>query len=145
VVRLDIGAVTLGTDLFLHYLRGDISLTRSIDSLLVEGQFDTALDSECVRCLATFTLPLTVKIDDLTFALPQAPRDDHQYHVSQDGWIYVDLALREQVLLNIPLRPLCRPDCRGLCSQCGQDLNRGTCDCQQQTGDPRLSALRDLL
>ena len=145
VVRLDIEAVTLGTDLFLHFVRGDISLTRGIDCLLMEGQLDTALNSECVRCLATFALPLTVNIDDLTFALPQASSDDHQYRVSQDGWIHADLALREQVLLNIPLRPLCRPACQGLCSQCGQDLNRGTCDCQQQTGAPRLSVLGDLL
>ena len=145
VVHLDRGAVTLGDNLVLHYLRGDISLIRSTDGLLAEGQLDTAIDGECVRCLTLFPLPLTVQLDDLVFALPHAPHNDDVYRVSGDGWIHADLALREQILLNIPFRSLCRPDCRGLCSQCGEDLNNGTCDCQKQTGDPRLAALRDLL
>jgi uncharacterized protein len=145
VVHLDKRAVTLGDDLFLHYLRGDIRLTLSTDGLLAEGQLDTALDSECVRCLASFPLSLTVQLDDLTFALPRASPQDYLYRISENGWIDADQALSEQILLNIPLRPLCRPDCRGLCSQCGQNLNTGTCDCQEQAGDPRLAALRDLL
>jgi uncharacterized protein len=53
--------------------------------------------------------------------------------------------LHEQVLLTIPLQTLCRPDCRGLCSQCGQNLNEGSCQCSDNTGDPRLAALRTLL
>jgi uncharacterized protein len=145
VVRLDTGAVALGDDLVLHYLRGEINLIRSTDSVLAEGRIDIALDGECVGCLATLSLPVTVQLDDLLFALPYASRNDHQYRISENGWIYADLALREQILLSIPISPLCRPDCRGLCSQCGQDLNNGTCDCQQLTGDPRLAALRDLL
>jgi uncharacterized protein len=145
VVHLDTGAVTLGDDLVLHFLRGDINLIRSTDSVLAEGQIDTALNSECVGCLATISLPVTVQLDDLLFALPYASRNTHQYRISENGWVYADLALREQILLSIPQSPLCRPDCRGLCSQCGQNLNNGTCDCQQQAGDPRLAVLRDLL
>ncbi len=145
VVHLDMGAVTLGDDLVLQYLRGDISLTRITDGLMAEGQLDTAFDSECVRCLASFSLPLTVQIDDLTFALPQAPSKVSEYRISEHGWIYADEALREQIVLNVPFGVPCRPDCRGLCSQCGQNLNEGTCDCKEQTTDPRFEALRDLL
>ncbi len=145
VVHLDMGAVTLGDDLVLQYLRGDISLTRITDGLMAEGQLDTAFDSECVRCLASFSLPLTVQIDDLTFALPQAPSKVSEYRISEHGWIYADEALREQIVLNVPFGVPCRPDCRGLCSQCGQNLNDGTCDCEEQTTDPRFEALRDLL
>jgi uncharacterized protein len=145
VVHLGLGAVTLGDDLVLHYLRGDISLTRSTDGLMAEGQLDTALDGECGRCLTSFSLSLTIQLDDLTFALPQASPKVSEYRVSEHGWIDGTLALREQILLNIPLSPLCRPDCRGLCSQCGQDLNEGMCDCPDQTIDPRFAVLRDLL
>ena len=145
VVHLDMGAVTLGDDLVLQYLRGDISLTRITDGLMAEGQLDTAFDSECVRCLASLSLPLTVQIDDLTFALPQAPSKVSEYRISEHGWIYADEALREQIVLNVPFGVPCRPDCRGLCSQCGQNLNEGTCDCEEQTTDPRFEALRDLL
>jgi uncharacterized protein len=145
VVHLDKDAVALGGDLFLYYLRGDIWLTRSTDGLLAEAQLETALDGECVRCLVPFVLPLIVQFDDLTFALPHASSKDCQYRISEDGGVEMGLALREQILLDIPLRALCRPDCRGLCSQCGQDLNNGTCDCREQEGDPRLAVLRDLL
>jgi uncharacterized protein len=145
VVHLDIGAVTLGEDLVLHYLRGDILFTRTADGLMAEGRLETELDGECVRCLASFPLPLTVQLDDLIFALPQASPRVSEYRIPESGWINATSALREQILLNIPLSSLCRPDCRGLCSQCGQDLNIGTCDCHEQTIDPRLAVLRDLL
>jgi uncharacterized protein len=145
VVHLDIEAVTLGDDLVLHYLRGDIRFTRTADGLMAEGQLETELDGECVRCLASIPLPLTVQLDDLIFALPQASPGVSEYRISESGWINGKAALREQILLNIPLSSLCRPDCRGLCSQCGQDLNTGTCDCHEQAIDPRLAVLRDLL
>jgi uncharacterized protein len=145
VVHLDVEAVTLGNDLDLQRLQGEINLTRSTDCLLAEGQLDATLDSECVRCLASFPLSLTIQLDDLTFTLPHISSQDNQYRISKDGWIHASLALREQAMLNTPLRPLCRPDCRGLCSSCGQDLNDGTCDCQEQELDPRLAALRNLL
>lgn len=144
-VHLDVGAVTLGGDLALHYLRGDISLTRTTDGLLAEGLLDTALDSECVRCLEARSFPLMVQLEDLIYAVPQASSKVSEYRILEHGWIDTTLALREQILLNIPQSSLCRPDCRGLCSQCGQDLNNGTCDCEAQTIDPRLDVLRDLL
>jgi uncharacterized protein len=49
------------------------------------------------------------------------------------------------LVLGVPARSLCRPDCRGLCPSCGQDLNQTACDCSAQEIDPRLEALRDLL
>jgi len=145
VVHLDQKVVTLGDDLVLHYLRGDVRFTRTTDGLLAEGRLQTALDSECVRCLASFALPLTLQLDDLIFTLPQIPVRDNQYRIMDSGWINATAALREQIFLSVPLQSLCRPDCKGLCAQCGQDLNVGTCDCSEQPTDPRLEILRDLL
>lgn len=145
VVHLDMGALTLGGDLVLHCLSGDISFTRTSDGLLAEGRLDTAFDGECVRCLASFYLPLTVQLDGLTFALPQASPKAGEYRIAEHGWVNATLALREQILLNFPQNSLCGPDCRGLCSQCGQDLNSGTCDCEDKIVDARLAVLRDLL
>ena len=144
VLHLNSGAVTLGDDLNLHYLRGDVGLTRIIEGLLAEGELETAFDYECVRCLMPFPLSLTVELEDLMFALPRSSKN-HQYRISEDGWIYLNSALREQILLSIPMRTLCRPDCKGLCSQCGQNWNEGPCDCLEQGVDPRLAILRDLL
>jgi uncharacterized protein len=145
VVHLDTEAVTLDDDLALFFLRGDVSLTRTTDGLLAEGHLETALDIECARCLTLFTLPLTIELEDLTFALPQVSPKVSEYRISDSGWVNLVPALREQVLLNMPLNPLCRADCRGLCSQCGKDLNLGPCDCSDEDIDPRLAKLRDLL
>lgn len=145
VVHIDVEAVTLGGDLVLRFLRGDVSLTRTADGLMAEGQLDTLLDVECSRCLTSFALSFIVQLDDLTFALPQVPSRVSEYRISEHGWIDTTLALREQILLSIPLITLCRPDCQGLCGQCGQDLNTGSCDCREETIDPRLAVLRDLL
>ena len=145
VVHLDVGEIALGDDLVVQQLRGDINLTRTSRGLMAEGQLDVSLDGECVRCLASFPLPLKVQLDDLTFVLPQTSSEGNDYRISEHGWVDTTLALREQILLHIPLGATCRPDCRGLCSQCGQDLNAGTCDCEIQSVDPRLSVLRDLL
>jgi uncharacterized protein len=52
--------------------------------------------------------------------------------------------MRQDILLALPPRPLCKPDCAGLCSQCGQNLNEGPCTCEQPLDDPRWEALRAL-
>jgi len=53
--------------------------------------------------------------------------------------------MREQCYLSLPMKPLCRPDCRGLCPQCGTNLNRGACACRREWDDPRLTALKTLV
>ena len=145
VVHLDVDEATLGDDLLVHHMRGEITLTRTSSGLLAEGQVDVSLDGECVRCLTQIPLPLEIQLDDLRFALPQTPPEGDAYRISEHGWVDMASALREQILLNIPLRTLCRPACQGLCDQCGQDLNAGTCDCDTESVDPRLEALRGLL
>jgi uncharacterized protein len=53
--------------------------------------------------------------------------------------------LREQLLLMLPVKPLCRPDCAGLCASCGKDLNEGSCTCSKRNVDPRFAILENLL
>jgi len=73
---------------------------------------------------------------------------EHALHESDLGVLYVegpvletDPILVEQLQLNIPMKPLCRPDCPGLCPRCGADLNLGSCECTAPTGDSRWAAL----
>jgi uncharacterized protein len=63
-----------------------------------------------------------------------------------DGVPVLNLAalLWEEFSLALPVKPLCRPDCKGLCPECGKNLNEGACGCSPDTGDPRLAALRQL-
>lgn len=138
------GQRPLGSDLTVEYLRGTVRLTRTDRRLLGQGHIKTELVTECVRCLEPFDLSLDVRFEELFTFFPTNPADK-TYHVGEDGFLNLELALHEQVLLAIPIQAVCRPDCRGLCSHCGQNLNEETCQCSDDTDDPRLAALRTLV
>ncbi|MCX7887224.1 MAG: DUF177 domain-containing protein [Verrucomicrobiae bacterium] len=101
-------------------------------SLLVTGRLQTEATLQCGRCLRIFQQVLTVTrfvyLQELT------------------GEDFVDLTprIREDILLELPQRALCRPDCKGLCPQCGKDLNEGTCNCRIVREDLRWQALDQL-
>ena len=141
-LELDVDEVhqTLG-DLKVDYVRGQLLLTRTTRGVLIKGHFSTELEVECVRCLEPFHLALTVPLEEM-FAL--SPASDPIYFVDE-GWLDLRLPLREQILLARPMHSLCRPDCKGLCVTCGQNLNTGQCSCEQDEIDPRLAALKNLL
>ena len=144
-LTIDESRCNLSQDLTVDFLRGNLTLTRTDQHILVEGTLKSALSAECVRCLDSFHLPLQVRIEEL-FALTAAPHvADPLYAVEPDGTIELTLPLREQVLLAQPIKPICQPDCKGLCNQCGKNLNEGPCECNDESIDPRLAALKALL
>ncbi len=145
-VTLDIdeGQHRLPGDLEVDYVRGTVRLTRTDQRALANARLGTRVGAECVRCLEPFKLPLEVRFEEMLTLFPANP-PDKTYHIGEDGYLNLDRILAEQILLAMPIQVLCRPDCRGLCSQCGQNLNEGTCEHSEDTGDPRLAALRDLL
>ena len=129
-------------DLNVGFVRGALRLTRANRRVLVNGQLQVAVDAECVRCLTTFQLKLDLQIEEL-FAL--SPSADPVYFIDEGGWLNLLQPLREQILLAMPIHLVCRPGCKGLCSQCGQNLNDGSCGCDAENIDPRLAALKALL
>ena len=139
---LDVDEVhqTLG-DLKVDYVRGQLLLTRTTRGALARGQFSTKLEVECVRCLESFQLALIVPMEEMfTFSAASDPT-----YLIDEGWLDLRQPLREQILLALPMHSLCRPDCRGLCPNCGQNLNEGQCTCSTEDIDPRLADLRKLL
>ncbi len=139
---LDVDEVnqTLG-DLKVYYVRGQVLLTRTTRGVLAKGQFATELETECVRCLEPFRLALTVPMEEMfTFS----PAADPIYNIDE-GWLDLRQPLREQIMLTMPMHMLCRPDCKGLCTSCGQNLNEGPCNCITEEVDPRLAALKKLV
>ena len=141
-LSLDIDEVhqTLG-DLKVDYVRGHLLLTRTNRGVLAKGQFSTELEAECGRCLELFHLALTMPMEEM-FAFSAAA--DPIYFIDE-GWLDLRAPLREQIMLALPMHSLCRLDCRGLCSNCGQNLNEGPCLCSAEEIDPRLADLKRLL
>lgn len=124
----------------------------------VRGRLEGSLEAGCARCLEPYALPVRQELD--LFYLPRAadrPQEqeeevglsDHDVVVGYYDGDGLDLgeAMREQIVLGLPLKPLCREDCRGRCPGCGQDRNRQACACPaaEEPGDPRLAPLRKLL
>lgn len=143
-LNVDTGPQSL-SDLEVDFLRGTIQVIRVQGGLLVQGAVESQLGLECVRCLESFVLPITLELEE-TFRLPGASlRPEIPYAVSDDGWLDLTPLLREQSWLVIPMKPLCRPDCKGLCPQCGVNLNIKSCACKDTKNDPRLALLKELL
>lgn len=133
------------TDLDVGPLHGTIRVTRVQAGLLVQGVVETSVMVTCVRCLETFALPTVLEIEETFRLCGSKPKPDLPYAVSEDGWIDLAPLLREQAWVAIPIKPLCSPDCKGICPECGANLNKEPCQCGLQKVDPRWATLRDLL
>lgn len=142
-IPIDEPEVAVADDLTVHALRGTISLTRTPQGLYAQGRLRAQAAAECVRCLTPFQHPVSSRFAEMYHYPPEkAPADGLVIpeHMNLD---FAPL-VREDMLLSLPMRQLCRPDCKGLCPQCGQNWNEGPCACEPDPADPRLSALKDL-
>jgi uncharacterized protein len=116
------------------------------------GSVGTDLELTCSRCLEPFTLPVNAGIDSRYLpaseisaeAEREMEEDDLGVSYYRDEVIDLNELLREQFYLALPMKPLCQESCRGLCPQCGTNLNQATCGCAQVWEDPRLAPLKSL-
>ena len=107
--------------------------------VMAKGPIHTRIIGQCVRCLADVELPLASNVDavyenDEELLKPErkAFGSDEQIITYYDGEsIHPEPELRETLMLELPMRPLCKEDCKGLCPSCGADLNETTCDCAE--------------
>ena len=136
-----------GSDLAL-----DVTLTSMDDGVLAQADADLHVHGECVRCLRDLDDDRTVSFDEMYF-LPEAANaqaaegDEEAEDLFLVGETTIDLepALRDALVLDLPFRPLCRPDCRGLCPDCGERLDDLPADHHHDHLDPRWNALAGLL
>ena len=111
------------------------------------GQAKVTLAMKCDRCLKPVEKTLDFSFDrevlapDMVETVPDA-QDDQEF---MDGYqMDVDDFLNIEIVINWPMKVLCKPDCRGICRQCGTDLNTGTCDCDTFVPDPRMAVIKDI-
>jgi uncharacterized protein len=119
------------------------------------GSVATMLELRCSRCLEPFARAVDSQFD-LRYqphAHPAGTGHEEERQIEEDDLstaFYdndeIDLGqlMREQFYLSLPMKPLCRDDCRGLCPICGTNLNRGACECKREWEDPRLAVLKQL-
>jgi uncharacterized protein len=100
----------------LDDINGNVDLTRVENGLLLGGKISTSMELECHRCLRAFAYPLEVK---LTGEFAATPEPD-QWPIEADGVIDLAPPIRQELIVNIPIKQLCKADCLGLCTVCGQ-------------------------
>jgi uncharacterized protein len=130
----------------------EVEVRKDKDKVRLVGKVQAALELDCGRCLDAFPLAVDSRFDLLFLpqaantGLPEQEVQDADVGVSYYRDDVIDLAdvVREQLLLAMPMKPLCRSDCQGLCPVCGINRNRETCQCQAEWVDPRLEPLRAL-
>ena len=115
--------------------------------LVIEGQADMVLKIPCDRCLESvqvpFNLEFTKNVDLQESDNVQADDLDEKNYI--DGYnLDVDKLLYNEILIGWPMKILCSEDCKGICNVCGQNLNQGSCDCEDTSLDPRMSVIRDV-
>ena len=96
---------------------------------------------KCSRCLKDVRSSLEVDLEE-EFAQEGQIEDDDCY-VYSDKVIVLDKVLKDNIILNLPARQMCRADCIGLCPKCGVDLNTERCSCSEEEIDPRMEALKN--
>ena len=146
-------ALALDDTLALRDVRGVLRLTRTASGVLADARATGTVDLECIRCLAAVAESLSLAFRDefharveVNTGVPLPPPDeDDPFFISENHMLDLGEAIREYALIAMPMRPLCKPDCLGLCASCGVDRNIAPCTCQEQRGDDRFAALRALL
>jgi uncharacterized protein len=131
-------------DLDLSQLSGLVQIGRTPQGLIVQGKFSADATLECVRCLNGFVHPLEWEFTEL-YAFSRKSASESGLLLPDDAHIDLAPLLREYALLEVPINPLHTPDCKGLCIECGQDLNVKDCGHSQGDGDSPFSILKELL
>jgi uncharacterized protein len=131
--------------------RGKVRFMRVGVGILVTGKLETSVELDCSRCLAAFTTTIRFEIEeefrptlDVNSGARLAQGSDQDAATLIDERHILDLAeiIRQNLTLSLPTSPVCRPDCEGLCPNCGQNWSEGSCDCDTQVTDPRWAALK---
>jgi uncharacterized protein len=123
-----------------------------IDDIRVTGELATEVEMACARCLEPIVEKVARKFDLLYRPIgTDAGKEEMSVTTAeaevgyyQGAGLLLEDVLREQVLLALPLKAICREDCRGLCPHCGSNLNQEQCSCAEPAEDPRWSALKDI-
>jgi uncharacterized protein len=136
----------------------DLHVLRTSDNVQMSGTARVLLKPSCDRCMETFDqrldVPLHVNLaphKDMNFDDEDSgddeglDEDDVAFSFYKGEEINVGEIVREMVLLDVPIRYLCNEDCKGLCAQCGKNLNTGACSCAKTAVDTRFAALKQLL
>jgi len=131
-------------------IRGDVCLTRVVGGVWVSGSVQVSAACACSRCLQDFPVSMQVQLDEIyspvldvntgvRLSLPEEA--ESSFIVDKHHILDITEAVRQLAIVSMPMKPLCRAECAGICHQCGTNRNEARCACQREGREPRLAPL----
>ena len=137
----------------MDHVTGDVKFVRTHQGIWVQANLTVGISQDCSRCLTDFNRTLELELDEEYFPevdvrtgrrlLP--PEEWEGLYIGADHILDLAEAARQSALATLPMKPLCKPDCVGICDRCGIDRNLNHCECYSLDIDPRWAALRLLI
>ena len=124
-----------------HAVRGSVKLFRTNDSLWVTATLEARVPCTCSLCLEEYAQPIDLTIDEETQAAGALKEVEGERLRIDDDVLDLTEAVRQYLEIAAPMKPVCRPGCKGICPGCGTNLNNAECDCDTIPRDPRWGAL----
>jgi uncharacterized protein len=157
VIEADFGEQELKLANPVSMLEGPAHVTLKVslsgNRLQIMGRLEADMEITCSRCLRKIHRSIQSNFDLEYWPDPEVETDGEEFELNysdldigfyRDEKLELDAVVCEQILLEVPMKPVCAQDCKGLCDQCGADLNEGVCGCDHHVTDPRLAVLADL-
>ena len=146
-------ALPLDAETMLRQVVGRVRFTRTASGVLGDVEARGVVEMACMRCLNPSMQTVAVGFRDefhskieVNTGLPlPEPQEDDPFYITENHLVDLEEAIREYALIELPMQPLCRPDCKGICPICGADRNTEECGCQDEETDERFAALKALL
>jgi len=124
----------------------ELQVTNAGGTMVVQGKILTSVAVNCSRCLESFVYPIDLPYEDEWVASEKATSEQRENALLFDqDEVEIGDRILEHILLGLPMKFTCSPECRGLCPQCGTNLNKSECHCADYDIDPRLAELAKLL
>jgi len=145
--RVEVEDVSLPGPVISH-----LSLNKVATEIIITGRLKADMELQCSRCLKDFRQDLDIPVnvvyhpvEDVAGARHALKDDELDLGFYQGDELDLQELLKEQILLNKQMKPLCSESCKGICPKCGKDLNTGQCNCSLKEIDPRLEVLKNFL
>ncbi len=138
----------------VNRLEGWLKFTRTDIGIWVKGRLKAEVSAQCSRCLKGFDSPLNTEINEEFYsavevkagtALAESVMEEEAFKISPTNVLDIREVFRQNIVSRMPMKPLCKQDCAGICPDCGVDRNEAECHCDVRTVDPRWERLLDLL
>jgi uncharacterized protein len=125
-IPFEFACLTFSNEFKFSEFSGTATFHRTQNGLRLLGNFKAETKVTCARCLEDFNLPVETKFEEV-FTYPNHPLSENEDLIPENGYLDLEELIGDFLMLEIPINPLCKADCKGLCRECGQDLNLSAC------------------